>query len=210
MALFLRSNSTFTNPIKDTPVLPAQPFTSDAFNRADSSTLGRLTDAGLGGTRQEWLGTAGVFGISGRRAVVQPHTGVFFVGLAAPVPDYMVSFTIQALPTVESVYLDVRRPLAATTPTQDGIRLAISSNTVTVAKRVSVVATMLGQPQNYALGSTVALRVKGTTAQLLIDGVLKETHTITDASLQGAGHAGFSGSAGLASFAFDDFTISPA
>lgn len=208
MSVFIRSNSAFTNPLPDTPVLPPMPITSDTFNRSNADRLTR-TDAGLGGAPVSWLGNTEVFGVRGNQAEVLPHTGVFFVGVAVPVPDYELALRVTAFPRTETAYLDARRPLVATMPTQDGIRLSFNNNSVRLSKRVSSLTTVLGDLHTFALGDTVAVRVKGTTAQLRINGKVMEEHTVTDASLQSGGHAGLSGSAGLTALTFDDFTVTP-
>lgn len=210
MAIFIRASTNFTDPLPGTPILPAQPITSDSFNRSNASSLGRQTDALLGGSPLPWLGDAGTFGITNRQAAVVSSPGVFFTGVAAPVADYLASFVVREYPTGSAVYFDVRRPQWETTPTQDAIRLALHTNgAVAVTKRVSAAETILSSQFSYPLGATIGLRVKGSTASLLINGEVMVSETVTNDSLQSAGHVGFAGAAALKSFAFDDFTLTP-
>lgn len=210
MVLFIRSDIALSSPIAGTPILPAPPYTSDSFSRADSSSLGQ-SDAARGGTSRPWLGTATTFGITNQRAVVKSDNAVtFFTGFQPEFLDVEVAFVIHEKPTTDSVWLDVRRPLAAVNPTQDAIRLAVgTSGNLQLMTRVSTIGANVGAAIKYSAGDRVALRVKGTQVQLSLNGDVLLTETVADPQLQTGRHVGFAGTQNSKSFAFDDFVVSP-
>lgn len=201
MAIFIRANVELTEPLPETPTLPAVPFTSDSFNRPDGA-LGAKTDALLGGAPVAWTGPAEAFKIQGNRATVTGLGGAYFVGVAAPSPDVEAALTVHTRPGGAAAFMDVRRTVPG-----DCVRASIGTAAVSLLKRVGGTQTSLGEAVPYAAGDRVALRIKGTSVQLLVNGRTVTSATVTDAQLQYAGSVGLAGTAAVLDFTVDDFTL---
>lgn len=213
MPLFLRSDIALSAPLPNTPKLPLPAYTSDTFNRANRLGLG-TTDAALGGTAKPWVGNTNVFDIVDGRAAItsEGRTTAFFTGIEVPYQDIEASFIVHARPTMEAVWFDVRRPSAATTPTQDGIRLTLepSRAEIILVHRAAVGGSAShGARTPYKEGDRVGIRVKGLQTQILINDQVVIDEKIDVPSLLLGRHVGFAGVNLSRSLIIDDLIISP-
>lgn len=184
-----------------------QTLTSDTFSGGNAGTLlGRVSDAGLGGTGMTWAGTDQVLAInSGHIEKGASASTSWFNGILIPdEPDVEFSATVTTFPAaVTSLAFDVCRVGTAAT---DGYRLAFfSGGTVRLRKRVSGTQTYLGTALPIQSGDRIGLRRQGDTLSIVHNGEVVQT--VTDTSIVGSGYAGISGAQDTG-FVFDDVVIS--
>lgn len=213
MPLFLRSDIALSAPLVDTPKLPPPPFTSDTFDRSNRLGLG-MSDPGLGGSSQPWVGATNVFDVVDGRAVLasEGRDGAFFTGFDVPYQDIEASFIVHKRPTAEAVFFDVRRPKTATSPTQDAIRFVLEPARPEILiqyRSVTGGSGSKGSRAAYQEGDRVGIRVKGLQTQLLINDVVVADEYIDIPVLLVGRHVGFAGTALSRNLAIGDMIISP-
>lgn len=174
---------------------------SDTFASGSGEIVGRVADAGLGGTARTWEGTTGLYTIASGTAG-EGATAAGQVGFPLDVADMEVSAKIVALPSTAGAISIYARFQAADRLYRVNV---FGSGGMTVQKRAGGSLTTV--PGDWgaapAVGGTIALRVVGDQISVLVDGVLRET--VTDGSVAGPGGARVGQSATIGTGRWDDF-----
>lgn len=166
-------------------------ITSDTFSGADTTTMaGRMTDTILGGTGKIWemegSNTARI--LSGKFVRgTDMAVGSTVFNIAAKT-DLEIGAKIESVTSSGAIYLDLLRDSVASSATAYRAAILVG-NTVKVTRRVGGVNTDIITAVSFTPGDRIALRKKGSTIELKINGAV--VGSATDTGITAAGYAGF-------------------
>lgn len=151
-------------------------FTSDSFTQA-GKLLGSLTDTYRGGQPIRWEGYDSWDKSAGKALVRSP--GV--IGLPIPGADYRADIYIDQLPAAGEIRFGARRNTLVTGGDVTELTIRVfSTGTVTLMDTAPGVSQMIGTAsQALSNGDRLAVVLDGSTAQVLVNGVVVITAEIS-------------------------------